>query len=304
MDTSLHAALFPGFRQTRLAVRDATAGTIEIPATIGGKGPPVLLLHGHPQTRATWHRVAPALAAAGYTVVATDLRGYGDASKPEGGPGHINYSKRQMAADQAAVMAQLGFAKYAVVGHDRGARVTHRLCLDHAAHITKAVVLDTVPTAAMYARTDKEFATKLFWWFFLIQPADLPERLIGSDPAYFLRRHINGQLRIDGSCDERVFADYLRCYQVPGTIRAICEDYRAGATIDLDHDKADASAKVTAPLLALWGGRHLVGGFFDVLATWREKAVDVRGRALDCGHTAQEEAPEALMAELVGFLGG
>jgi haloacetate dehalogenase len=305
MDTATHALLFPGFRQALLTVHDAHAGDIEIAATIGGpeSGPAVLLLHGHPQTRATWHDIAARLAAAGFRVVATDLRGYGDSSKPDGGPNHFNYSKRRMAADQLAVMQQLGLETFAVVGHDRGGRVAHRLALDFPKQVERVVMVDLLPTTVMYGLTDKDFATRYFWWFFLIQPFDLPERMIGADPAYFLDRHINkGQVKLQGTIDSRVYAEYLRCYTLPGTVHAICEDYRAGATIDLEHDAADSSARITVPLLALWGGRGTLGQHYDVIGSWRKKASDVRGAAIDCGHLLQEELPDAMAAELLPFL--
>ena len=287
----------PGFVR-----RDVETSGARIRAAVAGSGAPVLLLHGHPQTHATWHRVAPGLVGAGYTVVATDLRGYGDSGKPPGGENHVNYSKRAMALDQVEVMRSLGFPRFAVVGHDRGARVAHRMALDHPEAVGRLALLDIAPTATMYARTDKEFATRYFWWFFLIQPFDLPERMIGSDPEYFLRRHVAGQMKTPGALDEAVLEEYLRCYRDPATIHAICEDYRAAASIDLEHDAADESRKVAAPLLALWGAKGTVGALYDVLATWREKAAHVRGRALDCGHSPQEEKPEETLAELLAFL--
>ncbi len=290
------ADLMPGFRQ-----QDIEAAGIRIRTAIGGDGPPLLLLHGHPQTHLTWHKVAPVLARR-FTVVATDLRGYGDSAKPEGGENHINYSKRAMAADQVAVMRALGHERFALIGHDRGGRVAHRLALDHPAAVEKLVVLDIAPTASMYALTDQDFATRYFWWFFLIQPFDLPERLIAADPDYFLDHHIAGQIKIPGSVDPRVMAEYRRCYRDPATRHAICEDYRAAAGIDLAQDAEDSDKRIAAPLLALWGGRGTVGALFDVLALWREKALDVRGQALDCGHSPQEEVPEALLAALDGFL--
>jgi haloacetate dehalogenase len=305
MDPALHASLFPGFRQSLMTVVDADAGDIRIAATVGGpdNGPAVLLLHGHPQTRATWHKVAARLVAAGFRVVATDLRGYGDSSKPDGGPNHINYSKRRMAADQLAVMQQLGIDTFAIVGHDRGGRVAHRLALDFPNQVERVAMVDLMPTSVMYASTDKDFATRYFWWFFLIQPFDLPERMIGADPAYFLDRHINkGQVKLAGTIDPRVYAEYLRCYQLPGAIHAICEDYRAGAGIDLEHDAADTSARINVPLLALWGGRGTLGQHYDLIGSWRKKANDVRGAAIDCGHLLQEELPDAMTAELLPFL--
>lgn len=293
----VHDELLPGF-----AARDVETSGARIHLAVAGEGPPVLLLHGHPQTHLTWYRVAPRLVAAGHTVVAADLRGYGDSAKPPGGGDHARYSKRAMARDQVEVMQTLGFERFAVVGHDRGARVAHRMALDHPEAVARLAVIDVAPTATMYARTDKELATRYFWWFFLVQPYDLPERLIGCDPEYFLRRHIRGQLGNAGAANEAVLQEYLRCYRDPATLHAICEDYRAAASIDLEHDAADAGRKVTAPLLALWGARGTVGALFDVLATWREKALDVGGRALDCGHTLQEERPEETAAELLAFL--
>ncbi|WP_158747028.1 alpha/beta fold hydrolase [Acidisphaera sp. L21] len=283
-----------------------TSQDIELPGArihvaAGGSGPPLLLLHGHPQTHVTWHKIAPTLQQH-FTVVAPDLRGYGDSSKPEGGEGHANYSKRAMAADQVAVMRRLGFDRFALVGHDRGARVAHRLTLDHPAAVERVALFDIAPTATMYARTNQDFATRYFWWFFLIQPAPLPERLIAADPEFFLRTHIDGQNKTPGATSEAVFQEYLRCYSDPACRHAICEDYRAAATIDLEHDAADADHRVEAPLLALWGAKGTVGALYDVLQTWREKASDVRGKALDCGHTLQEEAPDAVLAELLPFL--
>jgi haloacetate dehalogenase len=291
-----HPDLMPGFRWS-----DVDADGVRIRAAIGGSGPPLLLLHGHPQTHLTWHKVAPVLARR-FTVVATDLRGYGDSAKPAGGADHEAYSKRAMAADQVAVMRHFGFDRFAIVGHDRGARVAHRLALDHPDAVTRLALLDIAPTATMYARTDKDFATRYFWWFFLIQPFDLPERMIGADPDFFLDKHIAGQIKIAGSVDERVLAEYRRCYRDPATRHAICEDYRAAAGIDLDHDAADGDARIAAPLLALWGGRGTVGALYDVLDCWRDKADDVRGHAIDCGHSPQEEAPAALLAALDAFL--
>lgn len=286
-----------GFRRKDVETRGA-----RIHLAVGGSGPPVLLLHGHPQTHVTWYRVAPRLAESGFTVVAADLRGYGDSSKPPGDADHVTYSKRAMALDQVEAMRALGFDRFAVVGHDRGGRVAHRMALDHPGTVERLAVIDIAPTATMYARTDKEFATRYFWWFFLIQPYDLPERLIGRDPEYFLRRHVASQMKTPEAVNEAVLREYLRCYCNPATIHAICEDYRASASIDLAHDSEDAERKVDAPLLALWGARGALGALFDVLATWREKARDARGRALDCGHTPQEEVPEETSAELRRFL--
>jgi len=278
-----------------------TSSGVTIRFAMAGSGPALLLLHGHPQTHVTWRKVAPQLAGQ-HTVVAPDLRGYGDSSKPDGGEQHIAYAKRAMAADLVELMEALGLRRFAVVGHDRGGRVAHRMALDHPGHVTRLALFDIAPTATMYARTDKAFATRYFWWFFLIQPYPLPERLIDADPEFFLRTHIDGQNKVAGATEPAAFAEYLRCYLDPRTRHAICEDYRAAAGIDLEHDAADGDAMLAMPVLALWGGRGTVGALYDVLATWREKAVDVRGRALDCGHTLQEERPDEVLAELHQFL--
>lgn len=277
-----------------------TSAAVRIRFAIAGEGPPLLLLHGHPQTHVTWRKVAPALAHK-FTVIAADLRGYGDSAKPDGGVDHVNYSKRAMALDQVELMHALGHERFAVVGHDRGGRVAHRMALDHPDAVARLAVLDIAPTATMYARTDRVFATRYFWWFFLIQPFPLPEKMISADPEFFLRRHIDGQIKIAGATEPEAFAEYLRCYLDPMTRHAICEDYRAAAGIDLVHDEADKDRRVTAPLLALWGGRGTVGALYDVPETWREKATDVYGHALDCGHTLQEELPQDLVDELVAF---
>lgn len=291
------APLMPDFDLCDVAV----GGDLTIRAAIGGSGPPVLLLHGHPQTHVTWRKIAPALAKR-FRVVAADLRGYGDSTKPAGGGDHATYSKRAMAADQVALMRALGHERFAVVGHDRGGRVAHRMALDHPDAVDRVAVLDIAPTVTMYARTDKAFATRYFWWFFLIQPAPLPETMIGHDPEFFLRSHLAHQTKTPGATEPVAFAQYLRCYRDPATIHAICEDYRAAASIDLDHDRADADRRIDAPLLALWGAEGTVGALYDVLDTWRDKATDVRGRALPCGHLLQEEAPDDLLADLSAFL--
>src|SRR6266568_2109254 len=246
MTTSM---LFPGFEPRRIS----TAGA-EINLVIGGRGPPLLLLHGYPQTHAIWHKIAPRLAEH-FTVVCTDLRGYGDSAKPPGEADHRSYSKRAMAQDQVEVMEALGFKRFALVGHDRGGRVAHRLVRDHSARVVRLAVLDISPTASMYAKTDKAFATAYYHWFFLIQPYDLPERLIGSQPEYYLRRCL-----ASWSADVTVFApeavaEYIRCFSNPANIHASCEDYRAASTVDLQHDEADLDQKVACRLLALWSER-------------------------------------------------
>ncbi len=288
--------LMPGFRW-----QDIDAKGVRIRTAVGGSGPPLLLLHGHPQTHLTWHKIAPELAKR-FTVVATDLRGYGDSDKPASDPAHANYSKRAMAADQVAVMAALGFHRFDVVAHDRGARVAHRMALDHPDHVARLVLLDIAPTATMYAETNRAFATRYFWWFFLIQPFDLPERMIAADPDHFLDRHLAGQVKVEGALDPRVVTEYRRCYRDPATRHAICEDYRAAASIDLDHDAADSERRIEAPVLLLWGEYGTVGTLFDVMESWRPRTRDMRGKALPCGHSPQEEVPELLLAELDAFL--
>ncbi len=276
-------------------------GTI-IRAVKGGSGPPVLLLHGYPQTHAMWHKVAPVLAER-FTVVAPDLRGYGDSAKPPSDPAHETYCKRTTASDQVRVMAGLGFETFFVVGHDRGGRVGHRMALDHPERVTKLAVLDIVPTHKIFSTVNQAVATGYYHWFFLIQPFDLPERMIGADPEYYLRRKLAQWGDVSDAFTDEAMAEYLRCFRDPATIHASCEDYRAAASIDLAHDEADMDHKVACPLLALWGQRGLMGRHFDVLATWRERATDVRGRALPCGHFLAEEAPGETADELLRFLG-
>lgn len=292
--------LLPGFDDRTIETEPGVA----IHVRTAGQGPPVLMLHGHPQTLATWHAVAPALSVT-HRVVLMDLRGYGASSKPPSSGDHAAYAKRAMARDAAAVMRALGHDTYAVVGHDRGGRVAHRLALDHPEAVERVAVLDIAPTLYMYERTDMGFAKAYFWWFFLIQPEPLPERMIGADPEFFLRSHLKHQSKTAGVPREQVIADYLLHYDDPAAIHAICEDYRAAATIDLVHDRADRDRgrALKLPLLALWGAEGTVGKLYDVLETWREVADDVRGRGLSCGHLLQEERPDELVAELRRFLG-
>ena len=290
-------SLFPGFAERRIAGAGA-----EIHLRIGGSGPPLLLLHGYPQTHAMWHRIAPALAER-FTVVCSDLRGYGDSGKPEGGERHVNYSKRAMAGDQVEVMRALGFPRFRLAGHDRGGRVAHRLCLDHPSAVERVAVLDISPTRIMYGRTDKAFASAYYHWFFLIQPFDLPERLIGADPVWYLRRKIGAWSGGVSHFDPSALAEYERCFANPATIHATCEDYRAAAGIDLEHDAADEQARVECPLLALWGDKGVVHRLFDPIADWGSVATDVRGRALPCGHFLAEEAPAETLAEFMRFFG-
>jgi haloacetate dehalogenase len=292
--------VFEAFERVRVEASDA-----EINLVRGGEGPPVLLLHGYPQTHSMWHSVAPRLAE-NFTVVATDLRGYGDSSKPFGSEDHATYSKRAMAADQVQVMESLGFLSFAVVGHDRGGRVGHRMALDHPDRVTRLAVLDIVPTRHVYATVGRELATAYYHWFFFIQPYDLPETLIGADPGYYLRKKLGGWgTKLDTFAPEAL-AEYERCFGDPATIHASCEDYRAAASIDLDHDDADRDEgrKVTCPLLALWGDRGAMGRLYDVANVWREYARDVRGGPIDAGHFLAEERPEETARELANFLQG
>lgn len=283
---------FPGFEPFKVETSGATINGVK-----GGSGPPVLLLHGWPQTLAEWHIVAPLLAK-DFTVVATDLRGYGDSSKPADGTNHSGYSKREMARDQVEVMEKLGHKRFALVGHDRGGRVAHRLTLDHADRITKLAVLDIVPTHKIYSNVTKQLATAYYHWFFLIQPAPLPETLLANNGEYFLKRLFGGVR----SMPPAIFAEYLRAFQNPATLHAMCEDYRAAASIDLEHDEADMAKKIECPLLALWGAKGAMQQLYDVLATWRERATNVSGKGVPGGHWLPEEIPQEIYAELRSFL--
>jgi haloacetate dehalogenase len=290
--------MFDGFTTERVRTSGAAIHLVR-----GGQGPPVLLLHGYPQTHVMWHEVAPRLARK-FTVVAPDLRGYGDSDRPEPDADHTAYAKRAMARDQVEVMTALGFSRFAVVGHDRGGRVAYRLALDHPDRVTRLAVLDIVPTADTWLAMDHARARGSFHWLLLCQPADLPERLIGADPEYFLR-HLLG--RWSGGANRlspAAVAEYVRCFRDPAVIRATCEDYRAGATVDLALDMADRGTKrIACPVLVLWGERGGGGLGVDALAIWREWAADVRGHAVPGGHFLAEEAPEETYASLREFLG-
>jgi haloacetate dehalogenase len=288
---------FPGFEQRRIITSGA-----EINLVTGGNGPPLLLLHGYPQTHLMWRKVAPRLAAQ-FTLVIPDLRGYGDSSKPSAGPDNENYSKRALALDQIETMAALGFESFAIAGHDRGARVAHRLARDHGEQIERLVLLDIVPTLYRFETIDQKAATSSWHWFFLIQPRGFPERLIGSEAEFFLRHQLAALLREPAKLEPEAFAEYLRCFKNPETIRATCDEYRAGASIDLDHDRADRGRRLTMPLLMLWGKHSSQGSGYDVLAVWREHAEEVRGHAIDSGHFIPEEAPDETLQALREFFG-
>jgi haloacetate dehalogenase len=284
--------VFDGFESA-----DVDTGQARIHLRRGGSGPPLLLLHGYPQTHVMWHRVAPLLAQE-FTVVACDLRGYGESSRPPTTVDHWPYTKRAMASDLVAVMRALGFERFAVCGHDRGGRVGYRLALDHPERVTRLAVLDIVPTGEALLRANREFGLGYFHWFFLAQPAPLPERMIASDPDAYYRFHDAGDIFAP-----QALAEYRRFAADPQTIHAMCEDYRAGATLDYWHDLADRGRKrrIGCPLLALWGTKWHVHDWYDVLAVWREWADDVEGRALDCGHYLAEELPDETAAELRAF---
>jgi haloacetate dehalogenase len=285
---------FPGFRRQTIQ----TSGTT-INVLVGGNGPPVLLLHGYPQTHVEWRKIAPELSK-NYTLIIPDLRGYGDSGKPSGGDNHINYSKRAMALDQVEVMEKLGFKQFAVVSHDRGARVSHRMALDHPDRLTKLVMMDICPTHYMYKTTDRQFASAYFHWFFLILPAPFPETLIGNNVDALLKFFMGSVM--PKSIEPDAYAEYRRCFSDPATIHASCEDYRAAATIDLAHDEADMDKKIACPVLALWGANGLVGKKYDVLAIWRDRATQVTGKALPSSHWLAEEVPDETLAEVKQFL--
>ena len=285
---------FPGFERRRIETSGANINLVT-----GGSGPPLLLLHGYPQTHLMWRKLGPRLAAE-FTVVAPDLRGYGDSSKPPAGPENANYAKRALAQDQVETMAAFGFERFCVVGHDRGARVAHRLARDHPERVQRLALLDIVPTLYRFETIDQKAATASYHWFFLIQPGGLPERLIGAEPEFFLR----SMLRDPAVFEPEIFAEYLRCFKNPETIRATCDEYRAGATIDLAHDRVDRGHRLAMPLLVLWGQRSSQGSGYDVLAVWRNHAENVSGRAIDGGHFLAEEAPDATYRALHSFFSG
>jgi haloacetate dehalogenase len=291
-------SLFPDFRPELIEVNG-----VQIMSRIGGSGAPLLLLHGHPQTHAIWHRVAARLAQS-HTVVMTDLRGYGDSAKPAGTADHSTYSKRTMALDQVAVMRHFGFDSFDILAHDRGARVAHRLALDHPRAVERMVLLDVAPTLAMYEQTTDAFARAYWHWFFLIQPAPLPERLIETDPAAYVRDVMGRRSAGLAPFDPRALAEYIRCLALPGTAHGICEDYRASASIDLEHDRIDLSAghQLAQPLLVLWGQQGVIQTCFKPLDEWRKVADQVRGEALACGHYIAEQVPDLLLEHVGTFL--
>jgi haloacetate dehalogenase len=289
--------VFEGFTRHQFKLENG----LEIFGVVGGSGPPLLLLHGYPQTHVIWHKIAPGLAEH-FTVVATDLRGYGRSSKPIGLPDHSNYSKREMAADQVEVMQQLGFEKFRLCGHDRGARVSHRLAMDFPGSVERLAVLDISPTLTMYEQTSMAFATVYYHWFFLIQPNPYPEKIINADPIAYLEHKI-----FSGSAGMSPFTpEALESYRAaftPETVHSTCEDYRAAAGIDLEHDRSDRNAgrNLTMPLLALWGKNGAIEKCFHPLEDWKEVAKDVRGKSLPGGHYLAEELPDQTFENLLAF---
>lgn len=287
--------MFPGFE-----VRDFDTNGVRIHGRVGGSGPPLLLLHGNPLTHVMWHKIAPRLAER-FTVVATDLRGYGDSAKPPGGEKSIGYSFRTMAVDQVEVMKQLGFSRWRVAGHDRGGRVAHRMAIDHPQHVEKVAFLDIVPTLHMLSNIPLKWAVDSYHWFFMAQPADYPEEMIA---AYGFERYIRKKLDKPGvglsAFTPEAMAEYIRCCNAEN-IHAVCEDYRAAVGIDLEHDRADLDRKIAMPMLVLWGEKSHVHRSYKPIEAWQARATDVRGKALPCGHYPAEQAPEETLAELLAF---
>jgi haloacetate dehalogenase len=287
--------MFENFSREQIRIKDININLVQ-----GGKGYPILFLHGYPQTHVCWHQVALILSEQ-FTVVCTDLRGCGDSSKPFGDREHLAYSKRTMAQDQVEVMKHLGFDTFAVVGHDRGARVAHRMALDHPDKVEKLALLDIIPTSTAFENVDKGIATNAFNWFFSIQDDDLPERLIGSQPSFYLRWCLEHWSGTEGIPNAEATKEYERCF-TKETIRSTCEEFRAAATIDLVHDEADKEKKIICPILLLWS-KNSMWATFDVMKVWQAKAKDVKGNAFECGHFLPEENPEQTAGELLKFFG-
>jgi haloacetate dehalogenase len=291
--------MFEGFEHLRVPTKEAEVAIVK-----KGSGPPLLLIHGYPQTKAMWHKIAPGLSER-FTVVAADLRGYGASSRPPAGDDHTGYSKRRMAADLVEAMKVLGFDRFAVAGHDRGGRVAYRMALDHPERVARLAVLDIVPTYEQFAAVDRQAALGSFHWYFLAQPRPFPERLIGADPEYFIRHMLGTWSGTPGHFTDEALAEYIRCFKDPEVIHASCEDYRAGAFVDCQLDQADLEAgrKIGCPVLAIWGDRGRSHKRRQVLDTWRRWADDVRGEGLSCGHFLAEEAPDETRAALERFFG-
>jgi haloacetate dehalogenase len=291
--------MFEGFSAHRMATRDA-----DIFALTGGEGPPLLLLHGYPQNHVMWHRVAPRLAGS-FSLVIPDLRGYGDSAGPAPDAQHLNYSKRTMAADMIELMTALGHSRFAIAGHDRGGRVAYRLALDRPERVVRVAALDILPTFEVWQRMNRDAAMRSYHWLFLAQPAPLPEHFIGLDPDFYLLHLLNRWAGSPDVLDPASVAEYARHFRKPSVIEATCEDYRAGASVDLEHDRADRESgrRLSCPLLVLWGRRYLAGQAASPLDVWRPWAGDVREVALECGHFLAEEQPEGCAAALQEFFG-
>ena len=290
--------MFEGFERRDIDVQGAT-----IHLRLGGSGPPLLLLHGNPLTHVMWHKVAPRLAEE-FTVVATDLRGYGDSSKPPGGEQSVGYSFREMAKDQVEVMKQLGFDRYLVAGHDRGGRVAHRMALDRPECVEKVAFLDIVPTHHMLNNIKRQWAVDSYHWFFMAQAYDYPEKMI---EAYGFERYIRRKLDKKGvglsAFTPEAMAEYIRCCNAEN-IHAVCEDYRAAVGVDLVHDEADLTTRITMPMLVLWGEKSHVNRSYKPMEAWRERATDVSGKMLPCGHYPAEQSPDETWSELRMFFAG
>jgi haloacetate dehalogenase len=303
----MHQLNFIKLRETTMFddFKDVSAKVdgVRIKAMQGGNGPALLLLHGHPQTHAIWHKVVPTLAKH-FTIVAADLRGYGDSDKPQGLPDHSNYSKRRLAQDQVGLMRALGYESFAVLGHDRGGRVAVRMALDHPKVVTKLITLDVAPTLAMYEKTSFEFARAYWHWFFLVRPAPFPETLIRADADLYLKQTIGARSAGLKPFTPAAYAEYLRCLQQPDTAHGICEDYRASVTIDLEHDRESLAKgqKIACDFLALWGAEGVIEKCFDPIAEWKHFSDNVSGHSLPCGHYIPEEAPELLIECALPFL--
>ena len=283
--------------------REIQTSGARIVTVYGGNGPPLLLMHGNPFTHASWHKFAPRLAQ-NFTVVCTDLRGYGDSEKPPGGDDHSGYSFRAMAQDQVEVMATLGFSRFMAAGHDRGARVLARMTLDHPEKVAKAAILDIVPQHYLFNHVTQKWATGSYHWFFMIQPFDLPERLMGADPDYFISKKLAKTEQGLSFFGKEALAEYMRCFRNPATIHAMCEDYRATAGVDLAMDTVDFAAgrRIETPLLVLWGATGAVGRLQKPAEVWKDYAVNIRGaEALPCGHYLSEEAPDETYRALHDF---
>ncbi|ARU93326.1 alpha/beta fold hydrolase [Tatumella citrea] len=290
--------MFEGFEDTKITLPSG----LKLRVRMGGEGIPLLLLHGYPQTSACWHKVAPALVARGFRVIAPDLRGYGGSDKPSSDAKHLTYSKRVMASDQISLMQALGYQTFMLAGHDRGARVAYRMALDYPQSVEKLALLDIAPTEEMYARTDRKFATGYYHWFFLIQPSPLPERLIGAQADFYMESKLKAWGRSGMAVySNEALEEYRESFRDPAAIHASCEDYRASAGIDLLHDKADAGNKLEMPLLVLWGTSGLVGSLYPVEALWHQRAEQVTAKGLPCGHFLPEEQPEETTRQLADF---